>query len=57
MKQLKNNYICYYCLGCLAEEMDNFMPKRNCKNFIPAYTDWQEIYYKSLKEENKNDNN
>lgn len=57
MKQLEDKYICKYCWGCVAEELENFKPKMNCKNFMPAYADWQERYYKSLKEENKNDNN
>ena len=53
MKELRNNYICYYCLGCVIEELDNFIPKMNCPNFVPAYSDWQERYYKALKEAKK----
>ena len=54
MKEIKNNYICFYCLGCVSEENHNFIPKRICKNFVPAYANWQEKYYKALKGE-KND--
>ena len=54
MNQIENSYICYYCLGCVIEESKNFKPKRNCQNFIPAYSNWQERYYKALKGE-KND--
>lgn len=55
MKQLEDKHICKYCWGCIAEELENFKPKMNCKIFVPAYSDWQEIYYKALKED-KNDN-
>ena len=50
MKQIQNDYICYYCLSCVAEENENFKPKKNCKNFVPSYDNWQERYYKALKE-------
>ena len=51
MKQIPNDYICYYCLGCVAEEDENFKPKKNCKNIVPAYDNWQERYYEALKEQ------
>lgn len=53
MKQLEDKHICRYCMGCVAEELDTFIPKMNCPNFVPAYSDWQERYYKALKEEKK----
>lgn len=49
MKQIRDNYICYFCYGCNYQELEEYKPKRNCKDFIPAYKEWQEKYYKSLK--------
>ena len=46
---MENKYICKYCLGCVAEELDSFIPKMSCKDFVPAYDNWQEQYYKELK--------
>ena len=54
MREINSNYICFYCLGCVLEENNGFIPKRKCKTFVPAYIDWQERYYKALKGE-KND--
>ena len=53
MKQLKENTICKYCLGCNRLEIENFDGVKNCNGFISAYSDWQERYYKALKEEKK----
>lgn len=53
MEQLEDKYICRYCMGCVAEELDIFIPKMNCPNFVAGYSDWQERYYKALKEEKK----
>lgn len=49
MKQIENKFICKYCLGCVAEETEEFKPKMSCKDFAPAYDNWQERYYKELK--------
>lgn len=45
-------YLCKYCLGCNKEELENFEPRINCKDFVPAYKDWQEKYYSALKKAN-----
>ncbi len=54
MEQIKGIYICKYCLGCNAEETDDFKPKKSCKNFIQAYENWQEDFYKEISKANKN---
>ena len=48
MKQIDKKYLCYYCLGCNAEEQDNFIPKQRCKGFVPGIKDWQEMWRKEL---------
>lgn len=52
MKQIEEKYICKYCIGCNEEESEEFTPKMNCKNFVSAYKNWQEKYYKNLRGEN-----
>ena len=54
MKQLGKDVICFYCYGCNKLELENFNGIRNCKGFYPAYKNWEEKYYKALKEK-KND--
>ena len=56
MKQLKPSMLCTYCLGCDKLEAESYAGTRQCKNFVPAYKDWQEKFYKAMKEEKKNDN-
>lgn len=46
---MKDNNLCFYCLGCNAEECEDFEPKMNCEGFVPAYSDWQKRYYERLK--------
>lgn len=55
MKQIDKKYICYWCMGCSAEELDNFKPKQRCKNFVPGYKNWQEMWRKELKIKKKRD--
>lgn len=50
---IEAKYICKYCLGCVAEESNKFIPKMNCKDFVPAYDNWQELRNLSLKGEKK----
>lgn len=52
MKQFNEDILCYYCLGCNKEELDDFEGVRNCKGFI-AGMDTTE-FYKKLKEGKKN---
>ena len=49
MKQLENDTICKYCLGCNRLEIEHFNGVKNCNGFVPAYSDWQERFYKALK--------
>ena len=49
MKQVDKKYICYYCLGCNAEEQDNFTPRQRCKGFVAGYKDWQTKWREELK--------
>ena len=49
MKQIEDEYICKYCMGCNEEELEWFKPKMNCKNFVQAYSDWQKRYYEGVK--------
>nr|DAR72084.1 MAG TPA: hypothetical protein [Caudoviricetes sp.] len=49
MKQIDKKYLCYYCLGCNAEEQDNFIPKQRCKGFVPGIKDWQTKWREELK--------
>lgn len=53
MKQLKKNTVCYYCYGCNKLLLDNFDGVKHCNGFKPAYSNWQEKYYKELREEKK----
>lgn len=54
MKQLSDNKICKYCFGCNKLLLENFNGIKNYRGFEPAYEDWQEKYYKALKEEKNN---
>lgn len=49
MKQIDKQYLCFYCMGCMKEELETFEPVMRCKNFIPEYADWQEQIRKELK--------
>nr|DAN60959.1 MAG TPA: hypothetical protein [Caudoviricetes sp.] len=49
MKQIDKKYICYYCLGCNAEEQENFTPRQRCKGFVPGIKDWQTKWREELK--------
>ena len=53
MKQLERDTVCYYCYGCNKLEIEKFNGVKRCEKFVPAYSDWQEKYYKALKEEKK----
>lgn len=52
MKQINNNTICIYCLGCMKLENENFDGVMNCKNFIQGKDTTE--FYKKLKEGKKN---
>ena len=53
MKQLEENTICRYCFGCNKLLLEEFNGVKHCNGFISGYSDWQERYYKALKEEKK----
>ena len=46
--QISNRCICKYCLGCVAMDTKEFIPKMSCAGFVPAYADWKEKYYAEL---------
>ena len=49
MEQIKKDKLCYYCLGCEAEETEKFIPVIRCKNFAPDREGWQEEIREELK--------
>ena len=49
MKQLEKDNLCYYCLGCPAEESEDFKPVMRCKEFVPDRENWREMLEKELK--------
>lgn len=51
MKQIKNNTLCFYCLGCNKQESEEFKPVLRCKDFAAGIEDWQEKLRKALKDE------
>ena len=53
MEQLKKDTVCYYCYGCNKLLLKDFNGVKHCNGIIPAYRDWQERYYKALKEGKK----
>ena len=50
MKQIDNKKLCFWCLGCLKLENENFTGTMRCKGFIPGMENWQEKW----KEQTKN---
>lgn len=49
MEQIKKDKLCYYCLGCEAEEAEDFRPVVRCKNFEPGIETWQEKLREELR--------
>lgn len=49
MKEIDKKYICYYCLGCNAEELNSFTPRQRCKNFVAGYKNWEKMWREELK--------
>lgn len=56
MKQIDNKKLCYYCLGCMKLENENFSGVMRCKYFITGYADWQEKWKEALRKSDWNDN-
>lgn len=54
MKQIDYKKLCYYCLGCMKLEDENFDGVMRCNIFIAGYTDWQEKWKEALKNANNN---
>ena len=42
MKQISDEILCKYCLGCNKLEDEKFAGVRRCKGFCPGYKDWRE---------------
>ena len=53
MKQIDNKKLCYYCLGCMKLEDENFTGVMRCKNFTAGQADWQEKWKEQMKNGNK----
>lgn len=51
MKQLKNNNLCKFCMGCNQLENEDFRPKNRCNNFAPGIENWQEKYRNAIIKE------
>ena len=51
MKQISDEILCKYCLGCNKLEDERFAGVRRCKSFCPGYENWKDQYYKSLNNE------
>lgn len=47
--QLENDKICKLCLGCGRLEDYDFKGMCHCNDFVPAYDDWQKIFYERLR--------
>lgn len=42
MKQIDNKKLCFYCLGCMKLEDENFTGVMRCNYFVAGMADWQE---------------
>lgn len=51
MKQIEENVLCLYCMGCNKLELIEFEGVMNCKNFVKGKD--LKKYYNKLKEKNK----
>ena len=49
MKEINKRYICYYCLGCMKLEDENFSGVMNCRNLVAGYKNWEKMWRKELK--------
>lgn len=49
MKQLSDEVICKYCLGCNRLEDPYFTGYKRCNGFVAGYKDWQDRYYNANK--------
>lgn len=56
MKQIKNNTLCFYCMGCNKLECEEFKPVLRCKDFVAGIEGWQEKLRKELKDEKESKN-
>lgn len=53
MKQIDKKYLCYWCMGCTAQESENYAPKQRCNGFMPGQADWQERWKEQMKNGDK----
>ena len=53
MKQIERNTLCYYCLGCIKQESEDYKPVMRCKNFTAGIEKWQEKLREELKKSEK----
>lgn len=48
MKQIDNKKLCFYCLGCMKLEDENFAGVMRCRYFMTGTDIWQEKWKKEL---------
>lgn len=53
MKQIYNKKLCFYCLGCMKLEDENFNGVMRCENFTAGQADWQEKWKEQMKNDNR----
>ena len=53
MGEIKEDQLCYYCLGCNKLLDINFKGIGNCKAFMAGIEDWQVLIREKLKERSK----
>lgn len=54
MKQISDEILCKYCLGCNKLEDEKFAGVRRCKGFCLGYDNWKKLYYEALKNKKRN---
>lgn len=54
MKQISDEILCKYCLGCNKLEDEKFAGVRRCKGFCPGYDNWKKLYYEALNNKRRN---
>ena len=52
MEQIKDNKLCFYCLGCNKLGDEQFNGVMNCRNFMTGRN--IEEFYKNMKRGNRN---
>lgn len=53
MKQISDEVLCKYCLGCNKLEDERFIGVKRCKSFCPGYEDWRKNYFEALNKKHR----